>query len=191
MVEQDIIDCITNEMSGEATFKPTEEQTYTMKKQLIEYCNKIEKCSECPIFEEHHGEKCIYDTTKNRLTHSYLIAFGNFDRLKNIKEEPKSNYEKMKEIQKHYGKDIQIDKCAEECGELIRALMRFRNTDKDDPTYEMKPDNLLEKLADIPITTSEVCLSLGEEEVISKKISDIIDYKLDRQLRRIRDEEER
>lgn len=189
MLEQKIIECITNEMTGEVTFKPTEEQTYTMRKQLIEYCNKI-KCSECPIFKEHPGEKCIYDTTKNRLAHNFLIAFGNFDRLKNIKAEPKTNYEKIKEIQSHYGRDVQIDKCAEECGELIQALMKIKNVGKDDPTYETKFSNLLEELADAQITISEVCLSLGEEEVISKKISDLIDYKLDRQMRRIKDEEE-
>ena len=188
MVEQDIIDGITNEMTGEVTFKPTEEQTYTMRKQLIEYCNKT-KCSKCPIFKEHPGEKCIYSITKNRLTHNYLIAFGNFDRLKNIKPIPKTNYEKIKEIQSHYGRDVQIDKCAEECGELIQALMKIRNIDEDDPAYEMKFDNLLEELADVQITISEVCLSLGKEETISKRICDIIDYKLNRQIRRIRDEE--
>lgn len=102
-----------------------------------------------------------------------------------------TNYEKMKEIQSYYGREAQIDKCAEECGELIQALMKFRNADKDDSDYKNKFDNLLEEIADVQITTSEVLLSLGGEESINKKIQDLIDYKLDRQLRRIQDEEER
>lgn len=105
--------------------------------------------------------------------------------------EPKTNYEKMKEIQSYYGRETQIYKCAEECGELIQALMKFRNADKDDSEYKKKFDNLLEEIADVQITTSEVLLSLGGEEFINKKIQDLIDYKLDRQIRRIQDEEER
>lgn len=107
-----------------------------------------------------------------------------------MKSELKTSYEKIKEIQSHYGRDVQIDKCAEECGELIQALMKIRNVDEDDPAYEMKLDSLLEELADVQIIISEICLSLGEEEIISKKISDMVDYKLNRQIRRIRNEEE-
>lgn len=184
-----IVDCEKNELTGEVIYHPTDKQADAMRIQLVEHCDETEWCSECPIFKEHPEENCIHGTTKNRLAHNYLLAFGDFCSLKCYA--PKTNCEKMKEIQQYYGREVQIDKCAEECGELIQALMRFRNTDNGDPAYEKNFDNLLEEIADVQITTSEVLLSLGGEEFINKKIQDIIDHKLDRQIRRIQDEEER
>ena len=178
-----IIDCEKNELTGEVIYHPTDKQADAMRIQLVE------RCTRCLIFKEHPGENCIHGTTKNRLAHNYLLAFGDFCSLKYYV--PKTNCEKMKEIQQYYGREVQIDKCAEECGELIQALMKFRNADKDDSDYKKKINNLLEEIADVQITTSEVLLSLGGEDYINKKIQDLIDYKLDRQLRRMRDEEER
>lgn len=189
MEKHNVIDCEKNELTGEVIYHPTDKQADAMRIQLVEHCDETERCSRCPIFKEHPGEDCIHGTTKNRLAHNYLLAFGDFCSLKCYV--PKTNCEKMKEIQQYYGREVQINKCAEECGELIQALMRFRNTDNGDPAYKKNFDNLLEEIADVQITTSEVLLTLGGEESINKKIQDIIDYKLDRQIRRIQDEEER
>lgn len=189
MEKFNIIDCEKNELTGEVIYHPTDKQADAMRIQLVEHCDETERCSRCPIFKEHPGEDCIHGTTKNRLAHNYLLAFGDFCSLKCYA--PKTNCEKMKEIQQYYGREVQIDKCAEECGELIQALMRFRNADKDDSDYKKKFNNLLEEIADVQITTSEVLLTLGGEDYINNKISDLIDYKLDRQIRRIQDEEER
>lgn len=189
MEKHNAIDCEKNELTGEVIYHPTDKQADAMRTQLVEHCDETESCSMCPIFKERPGENCIHGITKNKLAHNYLLVFGDFCSLKYYA--PKTICEKMKEIQKHYGMNVQIDKCAEECGELIQALMRFRNVDKDDSAYKMKINNLLEEIADVQITTSEVLLFLGGEDYINKKIQDLIDYKLDRQLRRIRDEEER
>lgn len=189
MEKHNVVDCEKNELTGEVIYHPTDKQADAMRTRLVERCDETERCSMCPIFKEHPGENCIHGNTKNRLAHNYLLVFGDFCSLKNY--EPKTKYEKMKEILGYYGREAQLDKCVEECGELIQALMKFRNADKDDSDYKTKFNNLLEEIADVQITTSEVLLSLGGEDFINKKIQDLIDYKLDRQVRRIQDEEER
>lgn len=56
------------------------------------------------------------------------------------------------------GKDKQIDKCVEECGELIQILMKY----KDDDTLS---NRVSEEIADVLITIESLKLIFGTEDI--------------------------
>lgn len=84
--------------------------------------------------------------------------------------------EKEMKVANHYGFDHQLIKLAEECGELIVAIAKYINSGCTSEAFE----NLKEELADVNIVSNQII------RLISKpKIDEIIEYKLDRQLKRM------
>ncbi|MGN0574653.1 MAG: MazG nucleotide pyrophosphohydrolase domain-containing protein [Ruminococcus sp.] len=80
--------------------------------------------------------------------------------------------EKCKAILEHYGFDAQQDKLVEECEELIKAAQS--------EDY----DSFIEELADVSIMISQMVMSLDQEQ--QEQYDLMIDFKLDRTLRRMK-----
>ncbi len=85
------------------------------------------------------------------------------------------------EIIEYYGFFHQTEKLCEECGELISAMMRYNL----EPRLEQR-DHLLEELADVQVVWRQIVAYMSAEETVNR----IIDEKIDRQLKRIKKEED-
>jgi NTP pyrophosphatase (non-canonical NTP hydrolase) len=72
---------------------------------------------------------------------------------------------KLQQIYNHYGKEIQLNKLVEECGELITAIARNDEA------------NMLEEMADVGVVISQFMIIYPEIINISKE-------KIDRTLER-------
>lgn len=84
--------------------------------------------------------------------------------------------EKIMKIAYHYGFDSQLNKTIEECGELIKAISKYKgNSFKSEYL-----DNLEEEVADVLIMINQLRILISKP-----KIDEIIEYKLDRQLKRM------
>lgn len=82
----------------------------------------------------------------------------------------------IKMIAEHYGKDHQLLKMSEECGELSTAIARFILKPTNE-TYE----NLVEEMADVKIMIRQMEHLLGvEDEVVNTQVKKIM-----RQLKRM------
>lgn len=81
--------------------------------------------------------------------------------------------EKAKDILEFYGKEVEIKKTIEELGELITAIAKGDR------------ENITEEIADVCICINHICdiYDIKEEEI--KKT---IDFKINRQLQRMRKE---
>lgn len=88
--------------------------------------------------------------------------------------------ERYDRIALHYGATHQLRKLAEECGELTAAAMRFA----DDPPNQK--EHLVEEMADVAVVWRQLVALLG----IGEKVDGMVEYKLERQLKRIREEED-
>lgn len=84
--------------------------------------------------------------------------------------------EKLVEIARYYGFDSQLNKTIEECGELIKAISKYKGS-RFKSEYL---DNLEEEVADVLIMINQLRILISKE-----KIDEIIEYKLDRQLKRM------
>lgn len=82
--------------------------------------------------------------------------------------------DRIRYIADHYGKSVHKLKCCEECAELIQAILKG---DVKAITSEM---------ADVEITLEELKYHYGNADAVKQ----MKDYKLERQLARIREEEE-
>lgn len=91
--------------------------------------------------------------------------------------------EKVKKIAEHYGYEAQSRQCIEECAELIQALCKFlRKVDSEKPDTECIL-NIHEELADVQIMIFQLSY------LFSIDLFPIIEQKLDRQIERIRENE--
>lgn len=86
--------------------------------------------------------------------------------------------ERISTIAHHYGFENQREQLVEECAELIQAAQKCKRN------QEGAFDNFIGELADVAIMASQMILLVGEQTV-----SEAIEQKLERQMRRIRDEE--
>ena len=87
---------------------------------------------------------------------------------------------RIEQIAAHYGFTSQADMTIEECGELVQAICKLRRAYSED-----RYKHLLEEVADAYIMLRQMRYLLGCE-AIERIVSD----KLDRQIRRIADEDE-
>lgn len=88
-------------------------------------------------------------------------------------------------IYAHYGAQSQLRQLCEECGELIQAACKLqRKIDSERPAAQ-ELVNLMEEIADVSIMVEQVSKLFG-----SKPLSVMIDRKLDRQLQRMRGEDD-
>lgn len=85
----------------------------------------------------------------------------------------------IKQIADHYGLNNQMMQTIEEMGELTQAIVKvFRNG------LDNERDNLIEELADVEIMIEQLDYLLGDNQ-----IEKIKEYKINRQLSRIAQEE--
>ena len=90
----------------------------------------------------------------------------------------------LNEIVSTYGDNPQIDMCVEECGELLKALMKHRRkvngTTSDEERKEAKAA-VIDELADVSVMVEQMKIIYGYEAV-----EDRIAFKIDRQMNRLR-----
>lgn len=83
--------------------------------------------------------------------------------------------DRIRHIADYYGEGIHKLKCCEECAELIQAILKGN------------VKNIISEMADVMITIRELEYHLGLDE---GEIEEMMDFKIERQLARIRKEEE-
>lgn len=81
-----------------------------------------------------------------------------------------------------YGNDAQEDMAIEECSELIKAILKFRHS--DEKTAEMR-DAVIDEIADVQIMLTQ----LGIVFNCVAEVEDRIDFKINRQMGRIKERE--
>lgn len=81
-----------------------------------------------------------------------------------------------------YGNDAQEDMAIEECSELIKAILKFRRS--DEKTVEMR-DAVIDEIADVQIMLTQ----LGIVFNCVAEVEDRIDFKINRQMGRIKERE--
>lgn len=79
-----------------------------------------------------------------------------------------------KQIYEHYGAENQLNKTTEETGELIQAIAKYRS----EPSEENRI-HLAEECADVLIMIQQL------KEIVGDKVDEFMQYKLNRQLKRI------
>lgn len=81
-----------------------------------------------------------------------------------------------------YGNDAQEDMAIEECSELIKAILKFRRN--NEKTAEMR-DAVIDEIADVQIMLTQ----LGIVFNCVAEVEDRIDFKINRQMGRIKERE--
>lgn len=82
-----------------------------------------------------------------------------------------------------YGIPQQVDMAIEECSELTKALLKYRRANAPDTSLV---SNIAEEIADVEITVAQLKRIYNCEAEVEKQI----DFKLNRQLKRIRSRNE-
>lgn len=90
----------------------------------------------------------------------------------NIMKEQTEQY--IQKIAEYYGLDNQLNKTIEECAELIQALVKLESR-----------ENTIEEIADVQIMLKQMLYLLDCEKEVEK----VMEYKINRQLERIKEEE--
>lgn len=97
--------------------------------------------------------------------------------------------EKARFILMHYGATSQRHQLIEECAELIQAVNKYERAIHDklnrDSVIEAR-HNIISEIADVLIMIEQVSISLTDGDKIF--IEKMIEYKLNRQLNRIKEE---
>ena len=92
--------------------------------------------------------------------------------------------DKVRIIAQHYGYHLQKEQAIEEMAELTLAIKKLEKKKPDSTEYCSTFNNLIEEIADVSI----MCMQLAEL-TNSNKVVEIVNQKLDRQLKRIEEEE--
>lgn len=87
--------------------------------------------------------------------------------------------QQCKQIFKSYGVENQLEKLKEELNELYEAVVDFQENQS-----EANRNHLAEELADVEIVSKQVKSAVAGDELVNQ----FIQYKLNRQLKRIEDE---
>ena len=127
--------------------------------------------------------KTIYPDDDLRCGENAWIRFGDRNRRDSM-----NIAKKIMTIADHYGYDAQSRQCMEEMAELTQAINKFwrvcGNGQKTEKGIQDCRDNLTEEMADVQIMLwqMEYLLLSGQE------VNQMIEKKLDRQLKRIEEE---
>lgn len=108
-----------------------------------------------------------------------------------IMTQEKSEYEQdIQKLADYYGFDNQSDKTIEECAELIQAIEKYKENERNNYMNEDEKQeyrqHMIEEIADVQIMLDQLVYLLNCEEEMKK----VIEYKVKRQLERIRKEKE-
>ncbi len=100
-------------------------------------------------------------------------------------------YTKIFTIANHYGENQQREMLIEECAELIQAVQKLKRREKEvlDIKETTAYQNYLEELADVSIMVEQMLYFLSAKEYLD--FTQIVENKLDRQLKRIEEEEKK
>jgi len=90
--------------------------------------------------------------------------------------------DKLKIIMDHYGYNNQREIFVEECAEAIQAVQKCKRALKHTESLKVLAD-LKQEIADVLITANQMKIFLG-----SDAIDNLINLKLDRQIKRIQEE---
>ena len=85
-------------------------------------------------------------------------------------------------IIEHYEADKQLTVHMEECAELIQALSKILRNKDDKEAFNACVEHLTEEIADVLVCINQMQIIF---DISDKALSDIISYKLVRQMRRI------
>ena len=85
-------------------------------------------------------------------------------------------------IIEHYGADKQLTVHMEECAELIQALSKILRNKDDKEAFNACVEHLTEEIADVLVCINQMQIIF---DISDEALSDIISYKLVRQMRRI------
>lgn len=88
-------------------------------------------------------------------------------------------------IIEHYEADKQLTVHMEECAELIQALSKILRNKDDKEAFNACVEHLTEEIADVLVCINQMQIIF---DISDKALSDIISYKLVRQMRRIDDD---
>lgn len=81
-----------------------------------------------------------------------------------------------------YGSDKQEDMAIEECLELIKAILKFRRSNAKDSDLR---DAVIDEIADVQIMLTQLGIIFNCVEEVNERI----DFKIDRQIGRIKERE--
>ena len=81
-----------------------------------------------------------------------------------------------------YGSDKQEDRAIEECSELIKAILKFRRSNAQDSDLR---DAVIDEIADVQIMLTQLGIIFNCVEEVNERI----DFKIDRQMGRIKERE--
>ena len=87
-----------------------------------------------------------------------------------------------------YGVDAQTDMAIEECSELIKALLKYRRKKNGAEVFakeELRAD-IIDEIADVAIMATQLQIIFG----CIAEVEDRIDFKISRQMERIRNRSE-
>ena len=106
--------------------------------------------------------------------------------------------DKIKKIARHYGDEAQSRQCIEEMAELTQAINKYWRKDLECGKYPYNPydgympddskeyKNILEEIADVQIMLQQMKFFLDPLNI--EHIDEIVELKIDRQLRRMEEE---
>lgn len=138
-----------------------------------------------------------HDNEVNNITNKVLrqvddyryITDYTFDEIEEILQKHESNMKRKEHIQtiiNHYGKDSQDDRAIEECAELIIAILKFRRYINNNPNERQELiAEIIDEAADVSVMIEQIKNLYGIHEEVEERI----DYKLHRQIERIKQEE--
>lgn len=92
-------------------------------------------------------------------------------------------YDKIEQIAMNYTFEQQRGIFAEECAEAIQAAMKVSRSENSAEAIKQALDNLASEVADVIIMAQQMRFFLGENKVDKE-----IEFKLNRQLERIKEE---
>lgn len=81
-----------------------------------------------------------------------------------------------------YGSDKHEDMAIEECSELIKAILKFRRSNAKDSDLR---DAVIDEIADVQIMLTQLGIIFNCVEEVNERI----DFKIDRQMGRIKERE--
>ena len=81
-----------------------------------------------------------------------------------------------------YGNDAQEDMAIEECSELIKAILKFRRSNAKDSDLR---DAVIDEIADVQIMLTQLGIIFN----CVAEVEDRIDFKINRQMGRIKERE--
>lgn len=81
-----------------------------------------------------------------------------------------------------YGSDKQEDMAIEECSKLIKAILKFRRSNAKDSDLR---DAVIDEIADVQIMLTQLGIIFNCVEEVNERI----DFKIDRQMGRIKERE--